>query len=399
MPQKPLEGIRVLDLTRILSGPYCTMILNDLGAEIIKVEMPFTGDDSRSYGPFIDKKEEKSAYFTSINTEKKSLSLNLKQVEGQEVLSQLIQKSDVMVENYKPGTLSRLGFSEGKIKKLNPKIIFASVSGFGQQGPESGKAAYDGIIQAMSGLMSITGTDNGQCVRVGVSISDIIAGLYTAIGIMAALFRRDTQQIGTRLDIAMLDTSIAVLENAIARAQLENQSPSPIGTRHPSITPFESYRTKDSSIYIAAGNDKLFKSLADVLEHPELAEDIRFKTNQLRTKNHLDLRLIINKALSSDTTTNWLEKLNNHNIPCAPVNNVKDLFEWDQVSERKMLIPLEGEADFKVAGNPIKFSGEADTISRGAAPKLGEHNEKILKDILGYSNDKISHLYRIGALF
>ncbi len=259
---KPLAGIRVIDLTRVLAGPYCTMILRNLGADIIKVESPI-GDDSRQFGPFINEDTNKSAYFFSVNCGKKSISLDLKKDEGKEILTHLIKTSDVLIENFRPGTMERLGFTGDQIKELNPGIIYATASGFGHSGPNSEKAAYDSIIQALSGIISITGTEKGETVRVGTSISDIVTGCYTAIGILAALFKRKTSDKGERVDVAMLDSTVSVLENAIARYQVAGKPPKPLGSRHPSITPFETFQTSDSEIMIAAGNDTLFKALCD----------------------------------------------------------------------------------------------------------------------------------------
>jgi CoA:oxalate CoA-transferase len=398
MTPKPLDGIRVVDLTRVLAGPYCTMILGDLGAEIIKVEAPATGDDSRHFGPFLDKEGKKSAYFISINCGKESVTPDLKTEPGRKVLADLIKKADVLVENFRPGTLERLGFSEERVKQLNPAIIYATASGFGYSGPDSSSAAYDMIIQSLSGLMSITGTEEGQCVRVGSSIADIVTGLYTAIGIVAALFRRSRTGLGARIDVAMLDSTVSALENAIARYQATREVPRPLGSRHPSITPFESFKTQDSTIVIAAGNDRLFASLCRVLGKPELSADPRFATNAARTAHFRELREIINACLATGATGHWLKALHESHVPCAKVNTVEDLFACRQLKARNMLVPVEGENDFKVAGNPVKFRGEPDVLKKERAPALGEHNDKILTEVLGYSREQIKMLYETGAV-
>jgi len=398
--KKPLSDILVIDITRVLAGPYCTMILGDLGAEIIKVEAPGVGDDARHFGPFLDAGGEKSAYFVSINYGKKSLTLNLKTDRGAGVLADLIGKADVLVENYRPGTLEKLGFSEQRVKELNPSIIYASCSGFGYSGPDSTNAAYDMVIQSLSGLMSITGTEDGQCVRVGSSIADIVSGLYTTIGIVTALFRRgrSSESQGARIDVAMLDSAVSVLENAIARYQTTGKVPGPLGARHPSITPFEAFDTSDSTIVIAAGNDKLFRSLCEVFGRRELADDPRFATNAQRTEHHGELRAIINESLAAETTAHWLETFKAANVPCAKVNTIEDLFDYEQIKARNMLVPVEGAGDFKVAGSPVKFRGEGEVTARPAAPELGEHNEEILAGVLGYSKDDIRELYKTGAI-
>lgn len=390
---KPLEGIRIIDLTRVLAGPFCTMVLKDLGAEIIKIETPYKGDDARNFGPFLDEDQCKSSYFISLNSGKKSVALDLKHNIGKEVLTRLIKCSDVMVENYRPGTLARLGFSDPTLKALNSDLIIASLSGFGHTGPESPKAAYDMIIQALSGIMSITGTEDGRRVRVGTSISDIITGLYAVIGIIGALYRQKTKQISARLDISMLDSTLSILENAIARSQLSEVPPGPLGTRHPSITPFESFRTRDDEIIIAVGNDKLFSAFCEVIGKPDLPRDARFRDNNLRTQNFKALRDEINGVLVTEGLSVWLERLSLREIPCAKINDIKDLFEYDQVAARNMLVPVKGEGSFKVAGSPVKFSGEGDIQKKGKAPALGAHNEEILVDLLGYSRQQVEEMY------
>jgi CoA:oxalate CoA-transferase len=398
MPQQPLEGIIVVDLTRVLAGPFCTMILKDLGAEIVKVEAPGVGDDARHFGPFLDQDQQKSAYFCSLNCGKKSLALDLKTQGGQHVLGRLIQKADVLVENYRPGTLARLGFSERQIRMLNPALIYATATGFGYTGPESSKPAYDMIIQALSGLMSITGTEDGRRVRVGSSIADIVTGLYTTIGIIAGLYRQNRIGVGARVDLAMFDSAVSVLENAIARYQVTQQNPGPLGSRHPSITPFESFRTQDSEIVIAAGNDKLFADLCRVLGKPALAQDPRFETNPMRTRNFQALRREIEAVLKDNVTAWWLEKLTANQIPCARVNTVQDLFGDAQLRARNMLVPVVGEEGFRVAGSPIKFKDEAQVMQKQRPPALGEHNDFVLKELLGYSEREIRHLKEVGAV-
>ena len=395
--KKPLAGIRVVDLTRVLAGPYCTMILRNMGAEIIKVEAP-AGDDSRGYGPFIDGNPEKSAYFYSINSGKKSLSLDLKKEEGKKILADLIKVSHVLIDNFRPGTLARLGFSDEKIREMNPEIIYATASGFGYSGPDQGKAAYDSIIQALSGIISITGTDDGQTVRVGTSISDIITGSFTAIGIISALLRKEREGIGARIDVAMLDSAVSVLENAIARYQVSGEDPTPLGSRHPSITPFETFKTKDAEIMIAAGNDKLFAGLCKALGSEALAKDCRFSDNAARTQNFQALRDIINDRLKSEPISVWLERLNAASIPCAKINKVSDLFASEQLKTRNMLLPVDGGDAFKIAGNPIKFSDVPEAENAGKPALLGEHSQEILSDILGYDQDRIDRLRKLQVL-
>ncbi|MBN1380929.1 MAG: CoA transferase [Deltaproteobacteria bacterium] len=389
---KPLASIRVIDLTRVLAGPYCTMILGNLGAEIIKIEAP-EGDDSRRFGPFLDGNTEKSAYFCSINCGKKSVSLDLKREEGKQILADLLRISQVLIDNFRPGTLAKLGFNDDRIKELNPEIIYATASGFGYSGPDQGKAAYDSIIQALSGIISITGTESGETVRVGTSISDIVTGCFTAIGIVSALYRHEKTSVGARIDVAMLDSTVAVLENAIARYQATGEAPKPLGSRHPSIAPFETFETQDAPIMISAGNDKLFAGLCEVIGHKELARDPRFADNLSRTENREALRNIINSALRMETAATWLRQLDRANIPCAKINTIEDLFRSEQLNARHMLIPIDGQDGFKIAGNPIKFSDLPIATQAERPPALGEHTREILTGMLGYSPDHVQQLY------
>ena len=284
----PLKNLLVVDLTRVLVGPYCTMILSDLGARVIKIEAPEIGDDSRGFGPFID---DYSAYFMSLNRGKESIALNLKNEDDKKVFEKILAKADILVENFKPGTLEKWGFGWNEVSKKYPKLIYASASGFGQTGPLKELPAYDMVVQGMGGLMSVTGHPNSEPTRVGTSIGDITAGLFTAIGINAALYDRQKTGKGTFIDVSMLDCQIAILENAIARYLSKNEIPEPMGSRHPSIAPFEAFKTKDSFLIIAAGNDKLFKSLCEVLEIPNIATDEMYKTNSLRSQNIDKLKL------------------------------------------------------------------------------------------------------------
>ena len=314
----PLKNLLVVDLTRVLVGPYCTMILSDLGARVIKVEAPEIGDDSRKFGPFI---ENYSAYFMSLNRGKESIALNLKNSDDKKIFDKILSKADILVENFKPGTLKKWGYGWEEVNKKFPKLIYASASGFGQTGPLKELPAYDMVVQGMGGLMSVTGQPNTEPTRVGTSIGDITAGLFTAIGINAALYDRQKTGKGTFIDVSMLDCQIAILENAIARYLAKNEIPEPMGSRHPSITPFEAYKTKDSYIIIAAGNDKLFKNLCNVLQIQEISTDERFSTNSLRSENVDQLKKIIEEKLSLKTTDEWIKEMEQLKIPCGPTRN------------------------------------------------------------------------------
>ena len=376
----PLKDLLVVDLTRVLVGPYCTMILSDLGARVIKIEAPETGDDSRKFGPFI---KDYSAYFMSLNRGKESIALNLKNEDDKIIFEKILAKADILVENFKPGTLEKWGFGWKQVTKNFPKLIYASASGFGQTGPLKELPAYDMVVQGMGGLMSVTGQPNSEPTRVGTSIGDITAGLFTAIGINAALYDRQKTGKGMHIDVSMLDCQIAILENAIARYLSKNEIPKPMGSRHPSIAPFEAFKTKDSYIIIAAGNDKLFENLCNSLELKDLQNDKSFKTNSLRSENMDKLKEILENKLISDTTNNWLKKLEKLKIPCGPIFNIKEAVENPQVKSRNMIVKAYHKiiGDFMLAGNPIKMSTYKDEKTRGDIPDLDEHREKILNEI------------------
>jgi CoA:oxalate CoA-transferase len=375
----PLKNLLVVDLTRVLVGPYCTMILSDLGARVIKIEAPEIGDDSRKFGPFI---ENYSAYFMSLNRGKESIALNLKNNDDKKIFEKILAKADILVENFKPGTLEKWGYGWKEVSKKYPKLIYASASGFGQTGPLRELPAYDMVVQGMGGLMSVTGQPNTEPTRVGTSIGDITAGLFTAIGINAALYDRQKTGKGTFIDVSMLDCQIAILENAIARYLAKNEIPEPMGSRHPSITPFEAFKTKDSYIIIAAGNDKLFKNLCNVLQIQEISTDERFSTNSLRSENVDQLKKIIEERLSLKTTDEWIKEMEQLKIPCGPIFNIKQAVENPQVQERNMIISSFHKkiGEFKSAGNPIKLSTYKDEKTRGDIPDLDEHREKIIKE-------------------
>ena len=375
----PLKNLLVVDLTRVLVGPYCTMILSDLGARVIKVEAPEIGDDSRKFGPFI---ENYSAYFMSLNRGNESIALNLKNDDDKKIFEKILSKADILVENFKPGTLEKWGYGWKEVSKKYPKLIYASASGFGQTGPLRELPAYDMVVQGMGGLMSVTGQPNTEPTRVGTSIGDITAGLFTAIGINAALYDRQKTGKGTFIDVSMLDCQIAILENAIARYLAKNEIPEPMGSRHPSITPFEAFKTKDSYIIIAAGNDKLFKNLCNVLQIQEISTDERFSTNSLRSENVDQLKKIIEEKLSLKTTDVWIKEMEQLKIPCGPIFNIKQAVENPQVQERNMIISSFHKkiGEFKSAGNPIKLSSYKDEKTRGDIPDLDEHREKIIKE-------------------
>ena len=375
----PLKDLLVVDLTRVLVGPYCTMILSDLGARVIKIEAPEIGDDSRMFGPFV---KDYSAYFMSLNRGKESIALNLKNEDDKKIFEKILAKADILVENFKPGTLEKWGFGWKQVSKKYPKLIYASASGFGQTGPLKELPAYDMVVQGMGGLMSVTGQPNSEPTRVGTSIGDITAGLFTAIGINAALYDRQKTGKGMYIDVSMLDCQIAILENAIARYLSKNEIPKPMGSRHPSIAPFEAFKTKDSYIIIAAGNDKLFENLCDALDLKDLIMDEKYKSNSSRSENMNELKKILEEKLIYKTTNEWVKNLESLKIPCGPIFNIKEAVENPQVEARNMIVKAYHKVigDFKLAGNPIKMSTYKDEKTRGDIPDLDEHREKIMKE-------------------
>ncbi|MCC6470750.1 MAG: CoA transferase [Alphaproteobacteria bacterium] len=379
-PKGPLAGLLVIDLTRVLAGPYCTLVLQDLGATVIKVETPQGGDDARHYGPFVNGK---SAYFMSLNRGKRSIALDLKAPADRAVFERMIGRADIVVENYRPGTMEKLGYGWQALRTLNKRLIYAAVSGFGQTGPYKNRAAYDMVVQAMGGVMSLTGHDDGKPTRVGTSIGDITAGLFGTIGILSALEHRHRSGEGTMVDVAMLDCQIAILENAIARYAATGQVPGPMGARHPSITPFEALKAADGHMVIAAGNDQLFARLADALGKPALAKDERFKTNDARTRNHGSLKAELEGLLAARPSTAWLAILDKAGVPCGPINNVAEALADPQIVARGMVVttddPVAGT--LKMAGNPIKLSGFADPATRGPTPELDGDRAAILKEL------------------
>jgi CoA:oxalate CoA-transferase len=388
----PLTGLVVIDLTRILSGPFCTMILADFGAQVIKIESPGKGDDARLIGPYI---KNQSAYFMSVNRGKKSVTLNLKTPEARALLQEMAARADILVENYRPGTMDKWGLGYEAVRKINPRLIYTSVSGFGHSGPYRKLPAYDIVVQGLSGLMSITGPEGGPPTRVGTSVGDIVPALFATIGIMMALFHRSLSGEGQRLDIAMLDGLVAILENAIARYQVNLEVPRPIGNRHPSITPFDSLAVKDGHIIVAAGNPKLFEDLCRILNVPKLAMDPRFREYADRHQNEKQLKPLLEKALARYTQAEALAKLGQAGIPCAPINTVDRVMSDPQVLARNMVVEMEHPIAgiLKLAGIPIKMSGTPGMINE-PAPILGQHTDQVLKEFLGKTGEEIEELRR-----
>ena len=391
-----LEGVRVLDFTRVLAGPYATMVLADLGAEVIKVELPGSGDEARNFGPFV---AGVSAYYASVNRGKKSVTLDLRTPRGSRLAMDLVERSDVLVENFRPGSMSRFGLDFEHVSARNPRLVYASISGFGQSGPYSHRPAYDVIVQAMSGLASITGLPGQPPVRVGSSTADLSAALFACVGLLAALGRARETGRGRHLDLSMLDCQVALLENAIARYDVTGEVPGPLGSRHPAITPFQFFAAADGWVVVAAGNDRLFARLCEVLGRPELAGDARFADNASRTENHADLESEIGDAFAGGSVARWLDRLEKAGVPCGPVNDVADLVRDPQVRSRGMIRrqPCAGES-VAVPVSPLRFAGETPDIDPRPAPALGEHTESVLQELLGLDAADLGSMRRDGVI-
>ncbi|MFP4153386.1 MAG: CaiB/BaiF CoA transferase family protein [Alkalispirochaeta sp.] len=395
-PSRPLAGVKVLDLTRVLAGPFTTMLLSDLGADVLKVEMPGIGDDSRHFGPF---KNGRSLYFVSINRGKRSITLNLKTEEGKKILRRLVADHDILVENFRPGVMEKLGLGYDELRTINPGLIYAVSSGYGHSGPDSAKPAYDILAQAEGGLMSVTGWPDQPPTRVGCSIGDIGAALFNTVGILAALNQRHLTGEGQKVDVAMLDAQVAILENALARYQVDGKSPEPLGNRHPTISPFQAYHASDDWIVVAIGNDALWQSFCTAVERNALASDARFETNRKRTEHLEELNAILEPLFARRTVAEWSSLFARAGIPHSRINKIEQVLQNRQVRARNMVVTVEDAiaGTVSVAGNPIKMSGMDDPRTRPPIPELGEHTENVLKTI-GYTDDQIADLRRQGVV-
>jgi CoA:oxalate CoA-transferase len=377
----PLRGVRVLDLTRVLAGPYCTMLLADLGADVVKIEHPDGGDDSRRFGPFLP--SGLSAYFGSVNRGKRSVCLDLKREDDRASFLRLVERADVVVENYRAGTMRKLGLADAELRRINPRLVFASLSGFGQMGTNTDRPAYDLIVQALSGLMSITGNGPGEFTRVGTSVSDILTGMFGAVAVIAALRHRDLTGSGSTVDLAMLDCTVAALENAVSRFTVNGEVPYPLGTRHPSITPFQGFSTADGMIVVAVGNDSLWRKLCAVLEWPELLDDSRFATNASRTEHRPVVEELLNSRFARHPQQYWLDQLTAAGVPAAPIRNLAEVLADPHLASRQMWHEMRDGADgtFLTAGSPLRMNGQSPPLS-DRVPELGEHTQAVLDEWL-----------------
>jgi CoA:oxalate CoA-transferase len=394
----PLQGIRVLDLTQVLFGPFSTMILSDLGAEVIKIERPEVGDIARGNGPFV---RDVSTYFLSLNRGKKSLTLDLSQEKGRELFLKLVEKADVLVENYVPGTMEKFHLDYKTVQSRNPGIIYVAGSGFGQYGPYAQKPAFDVIIQAMGGVLSITGEPGRPPVRPGVSYGDIAAGLFMCIATLAALEERHKSGKGQFVDISMLDCQVTVQENAFVRYLNAGEIPQPLGTRHPVITPFQVFPTKDGYIAVAlrGGIKNQWPLFCAAINRLDIMDDPRFETGWLRTQNYEVLEPILNESMKARTTSEWIEQLEQMGIPCGPVNKIDQVANDPQIKARDMFIEVQHPESgaFKVVNTPFKFS-RTPYKAEHAAPDLGEHTQDILANMVGLRQEEIAELKKIRII-
>jgi crotonobetainyl-CoA:carnitine CoA-transferase CaiB-like acyl-CoA transferase len=385
-----LDGIRILDVSRVLAGPFCSMILGDLGAEVIKIEQYSSGDETRGWGPPFVNGE--SAYYLCANRNKQSMTLNLKSEEGKEIFVKLASTSDVVIQNFKSGTLEKMGIGYSQLKVKNPRLILASITGFGLTGPYKDLPGYDYIIQAMSGLMSITGEPDGEPVKVGVAIADVLTGLYTCIGILGAMQHRNQTGEGQEIDISLMDCQISSLINVASNYLCSGVIPKRIGNRHPNISPYQVFNTKDGKLIIAVGNDEQFKRFSAALGRPELADMEEFIHNEQRLENNDKLVAICEELLSKRSKKEWKERLDAAGVPSGPINTIAEMFKDPQVKARDMIVEVEHPLidNLQLTGSPLKLSATLVTIRRHP-PLFGEHTISLLKS-MGYNSDEILSL-------
>ena len=386
---KALQDIVVLDLTRVLAGPYCTMMLADFGADVIKIEIPVKGDDTRGMGPFVNNS---SLYYANVNRNKKSVTLNLKDPKGKELFLAMVKKADVVVENYRPGVMDKLGVGYDVLKEVNDRIIYAAVSGFGSYGRNSARPGYDIIAQAYGGLMSITGEPDGEPLRVGTAIGDVLGGMNLTIGVLTALHARELSGKGQRVDVALVDSVISSLETGTQRYFASGKLPRRIGNRYASAYPYDSFKAKDGSFVIGCGNDKLFNLLCTrVLHREDLLTDPRFLNNALRCENHAALKVEIEKWSTTVTAEEAYDAINAAGVPASPINDLHQISHDPHVVEdRQMFIPVKHPVigDMRVNGNPVKLLDMMPEVVT-CAPALGQHNEEIYGQLLGLGKEQL----------
>ena len=393
----PLDGLTVLDLTRVLSGPYCTMMLADMGARVIKIEHPERGDDTRGWGPPFVSGE--STYFLSVNRNKESVTLDFKTPEGREVLDALIERADVLVENFRPGTLDRLGLGYTDVRARNPQLVYVSISGFGQTGPRRQEPGYDAAIQAEGGLMSITGDANGPGYRLGVAIADITAGMFAAYGTSLALFARQRSNQGQLVDVGMLDSVAALLTYQAGIHFATGGIPERLGNRHPTVVPYETFEATDGEFVLAVGNDALWRKFCIVAGLEEIVADPRFATNRARVQAYDELRPLLERVLRTRSRQTWIEDLTAAGVPCGDVRNIAQVLADPQLAAREMVTELEHivAGKIRVLGIPTKLSETPGTV-KNPPPALGEHTDKVLEELLDINQAERSRLRQLGAI-
>ena len=392
-----LAGLTVLDLTRVLAGPYCTMMLADMGARVIKVERPGKGDDTRGWGPPFQHGE--SAYFLSVNRNKESVTLDMKHPDGRRVLDRLVARSDVLVQNFRPGTLDRMGLGYADVARQRPDLVYCSISAFGQNGPRRNEPGYDAVMQGEGGLMSITGPPDGPAYRLGVAIVDIVSGMFSAYGIAVALLARERTGRGQHIDVGMLDAVAAVLTYQAGTYFATGEAPGRLGNRHPSITPYESLEAADGELVVAVGNDQLWRTFCGVLDMDDLADDPRFRTNKDRVNARAALRQVLVERLRTRQVADWLARLKTAGIPCGAVRDLDQVFTDPQIIERAMVVALDHPiaGAIRQLGVPVKLGGTPGTV-RTPPPTLGQHTDAVLRDDLGFDAAEIARLHADGAV-
>ncbi len=399
----PLHNIRVLDLSRILAGPWATQILSDLGADVIKIEKPGEGDDTRTWGPpFItngDGSPGDAAYFQCANRGKKSVAVDMATPEGQRLIKELAAKADIVVENFKVGGLKKYGLDYESLSRINPRLIYCSITGFGQTGPYANRAGYDFMIQGMAGIMSITGTQESGPLKVGVAVSDLFAGLHSVIGIQAALFHRERTGEGQHIDISLLDSQVAVLANQSLNYLVGGKVPGRLGNAHPNIVPYETFETADGHMIIAVGNDRQYTEFCRVVGATVLASDARFKTNRGRVENRADLIPLLQPFMKKQATSHWIAALEAATVPCGPINTIDQVFDNPQVKARggKIVLKRDDGAEIPGVANPIVFS-KTPNQTKTAPPRLGADTLEVLQVLLGKTDEEIAALKTAGAI-
>ncbi len=398
-PSGPLRGLRVLDLTRVLAGPTCTQMLGDLGAEVIKIERPDAGDDTRGFAPPFWPNTKESAYFLGVNRNKKSLTLDIAQGEGQEIVHKLLETCDILVENFKVGALAKYGLGYDQLRPRYPGLIYCSITGFGQTGPYAPRPGYDSLIQAMGGVMSLTGEPEGLPQKVGIPVADLFAGLYGCIGILAALRHRERTGQGQQIDIGMLDTHVAWLANQGMNFLATGENPARLGNQHPNIVPYQVFPTMDGHIVLSVGNDPTFERFCKATGQEGLLSDSRFATNAARVENRQLVTDTLTPVMQSRTTTEWVEALEALKIGCGPINKLSEVFADPHVQARNCVVQMQhgsGEA-VKVIANPVRLSATPADY-RVPPPTLGEHSEDVLSGLLGLSDAEIAALREKGVV-